>query len=393
MFKRFERPWMGFAVQRNRCSVSKWVPRLTSAQRSAICVSLAALWLAWGPSRAEERVLVQGLTDAEIWYTDPQSEYLSRNEGDAASVARLRLWAAGEFMPNLQGFALGAVEGGKGTETGETDTRLEQAYLRYSFEAPRRLVLQAGKLYLPYGNFSRRYFSSQNPLIGTPMNYEISYPLGIQISGAVKRFDFMAAALDGPLTHQEYDSPTQSAIRPALSAGVTPLTGFRVGVYFTKGPYLSRISEDWLLPGKELGDFNEKVTGLDVQFSRAHFELNGELTQTRLEVPAAEDAWGRTWYVEPKYTFSPRWYAALRWERGDLPVANWIWAAMWSAEQERINDLEAGIGFRIIPGFLVKTSYRTEMGKPSSGPDPEGHALALQLSYSFDVNSWFQRPR
>jgi hypothetical protein len=354
---------------------------------------LALLCLAWGQSHAEERVLVQGLTDAEVWYTDPQSTYLSRNEGEAASAARLRLWAVGEFRENFQGFVLGAVESGRGTETGETDTRLEQAYLRYSFAAPRRLVLQAGKLALPYGNFSRRYFSSQNPLIGTPLNYEMSYPLGIQISGAAGRFDFMAAALDGPLTHQEYDSPTQSVVRPALAAGVTPLTGFRIGAYFTKGPYLSKVSEDWLLPGDDLRDFNESVLGLDVQFSRAHFELNGELTQTRLQVPYAGKTWGRTWYVEPKYTFSPRWYAALRWEQGDLPWAQWIWAAMWSAEQIRVSDLEAGIGCRILPGFLVKASYRTEMGKRSTGPDPEGHALALQLSYSFDVNSWFQRPR
>ena len=97
--------------------------------------------------------------------------------------------------------------------------------------------------------------------------------------------------------------------------------------------------------------------------------------------------------MEPKYTFTPRWYAALRWERGDLAEAHWVWATTWAPEQIRINDLEAGLGCRILPGFLVKASYRTEMGKRSTGPDPEGHALALQLSYSFDVNSWFQRPR
>ena len=393
MYERSERPWLGCAMQPRLRSASKGAPVITRRRLSASWISLALLVLAWGGSHAEERVLVQGLTDAEIWYTDPQSYALSRNEGETASAARLRLWAVGEFMENLQGFVLGAVEGGRGSQTGETDTRLEQAYLRYSFDAPKRLVLQAGKLSLPYGNFSRRYFSSQNPLIGTPLNYEISYPLGIQINGAVKRFDFMVAALDGPLTHQEYDSPTESSVRPAISAGVTPLTGFRIGGYFTKGPYLSRISEDWLLPGDELGDFHEKLWGLDLQFSRAHFELNGELTQARLEVPYAEDAWGRAWYVEPKYTFSPRWYAALRWERGDLPWAYWIFDAVWSEEQIRVNGLEAGIGFRIIPGLLVKTSYRTELGKRSSGPDPEGHALALQLSYSFDVNSWFQRPR
>ena len=392
MFKQSERLWMGFAMQPRERFDSTTDRGLARRSRSTCWLLIVLSCLSWSRALSEERVLVQGLTDAEIWYTDPQSS-ISRNEGEAASAARLRLWAVGEFRENFQGFVLGAVESGRGTETQETETRLEQAYLRYSFEAPRRLVLQAGRLPLPYGNFSRRYFSSQNPLIGTPLNYEMSYPLGLQISGAVGRFDFMAAALDGPLTHQEYDSPTESVVRPALAAGVTPLTGFRVGAYATKGPYLSRISEWWLLPGADLRDFEEKVSGLDLQFSRAHFELNGELTQARLEVPNAGDARGRTWYVEPKYTFSPRWYAALRWERGDLAEAHWVWGTTWSPEQIRINDLEAGLGCRILPGFLAKASYRTEMDKRSTGPDPEGHALALQLSYSFDVNSWFQRPR
>jgi hypothetical protein len=133
------------------------------------------------------------------------------------------------------------------------------------------------------------------------------------------------------------------------------------------------------------------VAGLDVTFSRAHFEFNGELTRSRLEVPYAGDATGQVWYLEPKYTFSPRWYAALRYERGDAPHAFWIWAAMWEPRQIRVHDIEAAAGFRITPDLLVKAAYRTEMGKDST--DPEGHAVAVQFSYRFDVNSWIQHPR
>ncbi|PYQ09545.1 MAG: hypothetical protein DMH00_12855 [Acidobacteria bacterium] len=360
---------------------------------AAAFVCVLVLVAAARPARGEDRILVQGLADAEIWNTDAESELLSRDAGDTASLGRLRLWAAGDFMNRLQGFALGRVEGGRGTDEGRTDVHLEQAYLRYSFAAPKRLVLQAGKLILPYGNFSRRYFSNANPLIGSPANYQISYPLGIQLSGAASRFDFMAAIVDGPLTRQAYDSDPERSLRPALSAGITPVTGIRIAGYFTRGAYLDRIAELWLLPGKELGDYHEKSVGADLQVSRGHFELNGELTQTRLEVPAAGHVSGRIWYVEPKYTFSPRWYAALRWERGWLPDANWIWATLWSAEQSRVQDLEAGAGFRIGPRFLVKTTYRTEIGNPEGGAQPQGHALALQFSFGFDVNSWFERPR
>src|SRR4029453_16525650 len=126
---------------------------------------------------------------------------------------------------------------------------------------------------------------------------------------------------------------------------------------------------------------------------RAHFELNAEMTQSRLEVPYAGDARGRVYYAEPKYTFSPRWYGALRYERGEVPEAFWIWDTQWSAEQRRVHDVEAGLGFRITPGLLVKASYRTEIDHGDATGELEGHAAALQLSYTFDINSLFDHPR
>src|SRR5262245_28748526 len=118
-----------------------------------------------GPARAgiEDKVHLQGLTDAELWETGADTD-LSRNGGDPGGLGRLRLWAIGEFTDQLQGFAMGNLEGGKATFDQQTDTTLEQAYLRFSFAAPKRMILQAGKMVLPVGNFSRRYLSSQNPL-------------------------------------------------------------------------------------------------------------------------------------------------------------------------------------------------------------------------------------
>ena len=72
--------------------------------------TLVGLWalgfalLFVSPARCDERVLVGGLLDAEFWKTGDGSRLLSRNEGEAAPAARLRLWAASEFLPRLQGF-------------------------------------------------------------------------------------------------------------------------------------------------------------------------------------------------------------------------------------------------------------------------------------------------
>jgi hypothetical protein len=353
----------------------------------------ALLFLAPRSGAAEDRVWIQGLADAEVWNTDFEPGPLTRAEGDTAALGRLRLWAEGSFTDRLQGFLLGRLEGGRASETGETETKLEQAYLRYSFAEPRRLILQAGRLTLPYGNVARRYLSSDNPLVGAPLSYYLSYPLGVQLNGAVARFDYMVAVLDGPLTRQTYLAEPRSSARPALAAGVTPITGFRLGAYFTRGNYLSPKADAWLLPGKKLEDYDEKVLGGDLEYGLGHFELQGEVTQRRLDVPAAGIARGRAWYLEPKYTFSPRWYAAMRWEQGNLPDALWIWGTQWAATKERIHDLETGIGFRIAPRFLVKASHRVEIGRDQPGGGANSRAFALAFSYRFDLNAWFHPPR
>jgi hypothetical protein len=41
----------------------------------------------------------------------------------------------------------------------------------------------------------------------------------------------------------------------------------------------------------------------------------------------------------------------------------------------------------------VKASYRTEIDHGDATGELEGHAVALQLSYTFDINSWLERPR
>jgi hypothetical protein len=355
---------------------------------------LALLFLAAGAVPAEDRILLQGLTDLEVWNTDAESEVFSRADGDTAPLGRLRLWSGVILSRRLDGFAMGTVEGGKAAEEGTTEVYLEQAYLRYTFEAPRRLLIQGGRLTIPFGNFSRRYFSSSNPLIGTPMNYPITYSYGIQLNGGAGRFDYMAAVLNGPVTRQEYLAQTSSAFRPALALGVTPVTGLRFGAYATRGSYLGDDVKPALPAGKSTGDYTELVTGFEAQFSRGHFEFNGEFTSSSLETPGTGTGRGHLSYLEPKYTWSPRWFTALRLEQGRTITVEPEIGVPWVQEKEKIRDLEVGAGFRTDPRFVVKASYRTEhLGGASATPDPEGRAFAVQFSYSFDVNSWLSRPR
>ena len=108
------------------------------------------------------------------------------------------------------------------------------------------------------------------------------------------------------------------------------------------------------------------------------------------------DSHGRVWYLEPKYTWTPRFYTAIRLEHNDYPYIQPIDNTFWLGSNAAFYDVEVGFGWRFNRDLLLKASYRRDHWNvdPSLRPYlPNGHAVALQLSYAFDVRSWFERPR
>src|SRR5262245_8364320 len=95
----------------------------------------------------DQRWLLQGLLDAQYWNTDGGSRLLARNEGDQAGYGNLRLWAAGDFAPGFQGFAMISAYGGDAclSDECESDTALEQAWLRYTTSGTSRFMVEAGR--------------------------------------------------------------------------------------------------------------------------------------------------------------------------------------------------------------------------------------------------------
>src|SRR5262245_492597 len=138
----------------SRCPEVSSTPRLALLRAALIC---AAALAAVAPSRADDRIVIQGQVAAETWQTGDQSPLLTRNQGEAAAQGRLRLWLAGQIAPGLQGMALGRFEDGQADEyiTPEAShTELEQAWLRWTLPTSFRLVAQGGQMSLPIGGFS-----------------------------------------------------------------------------------------------------------------------------------------------------------------------------------------------------------------------------------------------
>lgn len=372
-------------------------PGGTRCRPRVALLSLACLLLAVPAGAAGKRVMVGGLLDAEFWETDDGSRLLSRNEGEPAHAGRLRLWAAAEFLPGLQGFALGEIEGGPASDEEETEVELEQAFVRWTLGTRSHLRMEAGKVVAPLGNFSRRYLSSVNPLIGSPDSYSVSYPLGVQVIGRAAALDCSVSVLDRPFVNEDYVPELESsALRPAVTLGLTPVVGLRLGVYGTRGPYLGEEIGPLLPAGAAWDDYDQSIGGFDLQFSRGHFELNGDFARSSYEAPGlTRSLRGTAWFVEPKYTFSPRWFGALRYEVNDYPYIQPISPGVWITTTAKLSDLEAGVGYRITHDVLLKVAYRADRWDVAASQKaffPDGRSIAAQLSWTFDLLSWFDRP-
>jgi len=344
-------------------------------------------------SPAQERFLVEGIFDTEVYDTDASSRLLSRNDGDVSTLLRLQLWSAFQVSPKLQIYAMGEFEFDNSGPKSETESELEQLALRYSSNTDPFYSVEAGKLLSPTGDASRHNLSTLNWLIGQPNAYDISYPWGIRVAGSRDRLDYRLALLDSPVIAAEYLPDPSAAYRPALSVGLTLFTGLRFGASYTKGPYLNRQLGSYLPPGHGWRDFDQRILGFDVQFSRGYLEFNGELIFSEYDVPFhSKNTDGTDYYLEMKYTWTPRFYGAVRLERNKNPIISHIAGLSWLAQDIEVNDVEISFGYRFSPDTQIKLAYRWDHW---DGRDaqmnlfPDGHSLAMQLSHHFDLKSWF----
>lgn len=355
---------------------------------------LAAAVLAAAPAAAgdlEDYLLFEGLAVGEGWETDGDSVLLSMNEGSPAGAADLHLWQAIQLHPSLHFFAMEELENQGGSGEG-LETEVEMMLLRYSHRSTRPFSLEAGRVTTPIGSFPGRHLADVNPLIGRPAGYDLEYPLGVVARGVVSRFDYTVSVISLPLRDGRAMPEADDAPRPALAFGVAPLTGFRLGAFWTRGPYMGEGVEDMLPPGDRWRDYRQQVTGFELHFTRGYMVLNGEFAVSSFEVPAHRTKiHGKAWFLEGRYTLTPRLFAALRLEQSRYPFMRPISPTLWIARPVNLYDAEAGMGFRISPTTLLKVSYRREWWPVEESIKqyyPEGYAVAVQLSQKFDILSW-----
>ena len=353
------------------------------------CAAVAMLVASAAPlsiARAQGGFLFQGVGDLELLKTDSASALLARAGGRPSAVLRGDVWMAIEPLANLVLFNETSAEAGSGRSEPGNEIYAKQYGVRFS--PSDAFQIEGGKIRQVVGAFSSRQLSFRNPLIGQPDGYAAAYPHGVRVDGSVGILDYRAGVVSLPLYRAGYTPAPSAALRPAIGFGVTPTTGARVGLTGMIGPYLNHNLTASELRGENWQHYKQRVVGLDAQLSRGYFEANVEAAYSNYDVPGRGTAIdGISFYVEPKYTFTPRFFLAARVERNDYPFIAPVTPTFWVANRVILSDAELGGGFRATASTLLKLSLRMDYWTPNSNPQAphdNGYAIAAQWSQMVD---------
>ena len=364
-------------------------------RRLLACATAALLAYPGAVARAQGGLLFQGLTDLELWKTDAKSTLLRRTNGKPGVLARADVWAAVEPVRNVVLFGELWAEAGSARDEEGAEVYSRQYGVRWT--PSDRVSVEGGQVRQVVGTFSSRLLSFRNPLIAMPDGYAPNYPYGARVDAGKGMLDFRAGVLSLPLYREGYTPPPSHAIRPAIGAGITPVIGVRFGASGTVGPYLNDGYSATQLRSQDWKSYKQKVIAGDAQISRGYFEGNAEIAASWYDVPGRPTAIkGLSFYVEPKYTFTPRFYLAARYERNDYPFINPLNATVWIANGVIVQDVEIGGGFRPTATSLVKVTGRKDRWTPNispNAPKDNGYAVALQWSQTYDFVELFTRRR
>ncbi len=368
------------------------MPRIDRYVRAGVAAAVVAAGLLGRPTaaRAQSSLLLQGIADGEGWSTNNTSSLLTRNNGKPGVVGRLQLWSAIEPIPHIVLYAQGEGETGSARAQDEYAVHSDQFGVRYV--GSRAFTADVGRLVPVVGTFAARRFSTRNPLIGSPDMYSLDYPYGAEVSGEFTHFDYRAALVSLPTSHEGYQPKPTPRARPAIGGGFTPFTGFRVGGSFTAGSYLDSQIAPAYLAGRAWSDYDQRVLAGDVEFAHGYLETRAEIARGSFDIPGRSPITGLAYYGEVKYTFTPRFFIAGRAERNDYPFIRPTGTSAWLAKLSDFADGEVGVGYRVTSTTLLKASIRADRWWPhTTSYMTGGHALAIQWSQSFDVMSWVNR--
>ncbi|WP_428236320.1 hypothetical protein [Gracilimonas sp.] len=288
-------------------------------------------------------------------------------------------------------------------------------------------MVTAGRFVTPYGAYSNRVLSSDNPFVHLPLSHASGLPIsktrgtlysqvdyGEDITGLTMVYQRMytqgvmignrlgdsgwlkynlAATLAAASSHFEYGEHAT----PAFTGRVVlqPVFWGSLGLSLSHGSYLKRDDINVSLTDDELAGYKQTLFGADMELSYHYFTFLASYNWSKWEAPYL-DSVGTTislvWEDEVQvqhlsselvmdFPFLPGAYAGIRAERlisGDLKNNQSTYSyEKWTYDRDRI---EFTAGMKLERNVILKASY---LYSTNGGTELQDNVFALQLSAGF----------
>jgi hypothetical protein len=401
------------------------VLRYPSSRRLLLALSCLALapraeaqLLPESPIRtADGRVVVSAEVIGTAGSAD-DSAFFNYTDYEHNALRLLRLGISGVWRPT--GWLAMAAE------LRSEDLQHPAFYAAYARVRPWRkqdLDIEVGRVPPAFGAFGRRAYSTDNPVIGYPLAYQYltslrtdavpataddllrmrargwrsSFPVGVPTpgpgvplisgfrwdTGLRARWKEGPVEVTGALTNGTLSNPRVSDDNDGKQMSgrvtITPAIGVIIGVSGASGAWLARD-----VPSS--GGSQQRAFGADVEYSRDHWIVRGELVFSRWSLPLplapsnvqAVSSLGR--WVEGRYRLTPRIFVSGRADRlgfsrlqertaGTIP---------WDAPVTRI---EGGAGYYLQRNLVARATVQTN--RRDAGRVLNRTFISAQLAYWF----------
>ncbi|MBD3616078.1 MAG: hypothetical protein HUJ22_05845 [Gracilimonas sp.] len=390
------------------------------------------------------QIQIGGLADFELRKAgDHSSPYINQTPGSKLSL----------YTPNIRLFISGSI-----SENWFTNLALQSDYynsnelsspffsvlnLNYAPESDSDFMVTVGRFITPYGVYSERVLSSDNPFVHLPLthasglpiskrigffsggtyNPEISqslygenetgltmvyqrmYTQGIKISGNIGETEWLSYNLGATLapasTHLEYGQYN----KPALTGRIflKPTVWAQLGFSLSTGAFLKEDTANDTLLAYDLSSYNQNLLGADLKFSYRYytllFEYNHSYWKAPYYDPGSSTSATRTTgeatigHVSGEFIvnfpFLVGSYAALRYETmssGDIETytSNFSYSSYSNLNKKTWTydreRIEFVAGYKLQRNIILKASY---LYSDDSGPDLDDNVFTLQLSVLF----------
>ncbi len=354
------------------------------------------------------RARLSGTLDLEGYAFSHPAPGLLEATGETLFNPRLSLFLDAQAGRSVYAFVQMRVDRGFDPEPRSLRGRLDEYALRVTPWDDGRLSVQVGKFGTIVGNWMPRHGSWENPFVTAPLAYEQltgmwdngapdslgelrewahisprsppgvrvgdkplrlplvwgpSYTTGVAVSGKRGRMTYAAELKDASLSSRprvwsrrefEFRHPTVSA-----RLGYRPNAMWNLGISASGGSYMRTDIPVALAPGKGRSDYRQYVVAHDVSFAWHHVQIWAEVFGGRFEVPGIGDADLVSYYVEAKYKFTPRFFAAVRWnEQIYGKIADGRGTRLrWGANTRR---LDVGPAYRFSAHMQLKLQYSVQ---------------------------------